>query len=371
MNQIIPFLDLSPAHNSVKDELKKSFSDTLEKSIYVLGDSVAKFEDEYAVFNQTKFSVGISNGLDALILSLKSLQIGAGDEVIVPSNTYIATVLAVSHVGATPVFAEPDEFTYNITADTITKVISAKTKAIMPVHLYGQACKMDEIMELASQHNLYVIEDNAQAHGASYNGKITGSWGQINATSFYPGKNLGALGDGGAITTNNHELAESVRLLRNYGSKVKYQNDVIGYNNRLDELQASFLSIKLKRLMQWTSQRQEIAAWYDEMLQDVGDISIPVVNVGSTHVYHLYVIKSQHREGLQEHLKSRGIGTLIHYPIPPHLQKAYAHLGFKKGDFPISENLSETTLSIPMWPGMTQENVLKVCDSIKSYFQSK
>jgi dTDP-4-amino-4,6-dideoxygalactose transaminase len=371
MNHVIPFLDLSPAHNSVKDELKKAFSETLEKSIYVLGDSVAKFEDEYAVFNQTKFAVGISNGLDALILSLKSLNIGPGDEVIVPSNTYIATVLAVSHVGATPVFAEPDESTYNITAETIAKVISTKTKAIMPVHLYGQACKMDDIMELAALNNLNVIEDNAQAHGATYNGKITGSWGQINGTSFYPGKNLGALGDGGALTTNDHDLAESVRLLRNYGSKVKYQNDVIGYNNRLDELQASFLSIKLKRLMQWTSQRQEIAGWYDKMLQNVGDISVPFVNIGSTHVYHLYVIKSQQRDGLQEHLKSMGVGTLIHYPIPPHLQKAYAHLGFKKGDFPISENLSETTLSIPMWPGMTQENVLKVCDSIKSYFQSK
>ena len=293
-----------------------------------------------------------------------------GDEVIVPSNTYIATVLAVSHVGATPIFAEPDPTTFNITAITIAKVISKKSKAIIPVHLYGQACKMDEIMELALLNNLYVIEDNAQAHGSTYNEKITGSWGQINATSFYPGKNLGALGDGGAITSNDFELAESVRLFRNYGSKIKYQNDIIGYNNRLDELQASFLSVKLKKLMLWTLQRKEIASWYDEMLQNVGDISIPVIQDGSSHVYHLYVLKTNHRDNLQQHLKSRNIGTLIHYPIPPHLQKAYASLCFKKGDFPISEKLSETTLSIPLWPGMTRDNVLYVCDCIRSYFHS-
>lgn len=370
MNQIIPFLDLTYMHNSVKDDLNLAFNDVLDKSIYVLGNSVEAFEHEYASFNNTKYAVGISNGLDALILSLKSLGIGSGDEVIVPSNTYIATVLAVSHVGATPVFAEPDASTFNVTAESIAKVISKKSKAIIPVHLYGQACKMDEIMELASLNNLFVIEDNAQAHGASYNDKITGSWGQINATSFYPGKNLGALGDGGAITSNNFDLAESVKLLRNYGSNVKYHNDVIGYNNRLDELQAAFLSIKLKKLMQWTRQRQEIACWYNEMLQNVGDVTVPFVNFGSTHVYHLYVLKTDQRDNLQQYLRSKDIGTLIHYPIPPHLQKAYADFGFKKGDFPVSEKLSDTILSIPLWPGMTYDNVLYVCDSIRSFFQA-
>jgi dTDP-4-amino-4,6-dideoxygalactose transaminase len=367
----IPFLDLSPSHSLIEDQLKMAFNDTLKKCIFVLGDNVSKFENEYAQFNNTKFSVGLSNGLDALILCLKTLNIGPGDEVIVPSNTYIATVLAVSHVGATPVFAEPDESTFNITSNSITKVISNKTKALMPVHLYGQACKMDDIMELAEKNNLFVIEDNAQGHGASFNNKITGSWGHLNATSFYPGKNLGALGDGGAITTNSIQYADAVKLLRNYGSSVKYQNDVIGFNNRLDELQAAFLTIKLKYLKEWTSERQKIASWYNELLKGVGDIVLPLVSDGSTHVYHLYVIKSEHRDDLQEYLKFNGIGTLIHYPIPPHLQKAYMHLGYKKGDFPVSEKLSETTLSLPMWPGLTFKQISIISEFIKNYFTIK
>lgn len=367
----IPFLDLTPSHNLIEDQLKMAFNDTLKKSIFVLGDNVSKFENEYAQFNNTKFSVGLSNGLDALILCLKTLNIGPGDEVIVPSNTYIATVLAVSHVGATPVFAEPDESTFNITSKSISKVISNKTKAIMPVHLYGQACKMDEIMDLAVQNNLFVIEDNAQGHGATYNDKKTGSWGHLNATSFYPGKNLGALGDGGAVTTDSVQYADALRLLRNYGSSIKYHNDVIGFNNRLDELQAAFLSIKLQNLKEWTTQRQKIASWYNELLKDIGDIVLPLVSDGSTHVYHLYVIKSERRDELQEYLKANGIGTLIHYPIPPHMQKAYIHLGYKKDDFPVAEKLSDTTLSLPMWPGLTYAQVSIISGCIKNYFETK
>jgi dTDP-4-amino-4,6-dideoxygalactose transaminase len=293
----------------------------------------------------------VSNGLDALVLSLRALGIGPGDEVIVPSNTYIATALAVSQVGATPVFVEPRMETYNINPELIPSKITKKTKAIMPVHLYGQACEMDEILEIAKTHNLFVIEDNAQAHLSSFNGRLTGSFGDINGTSFYPGKNLGALGDAGAITTNNGELAIRIKRLRNYGSEVKYYNEEIGYNNRLDEMQAAFLRVKLKYLQDWTQQRKEIAAWYNEVLKDKNWI-LPKVHPDADHVYHLYVIRTSNRDEVAEELKQEGIQTMIHYPIPPHLQKAYRHLGFKKGDFPIAEEIANTCLSLPIWPGM-------------------
>ena len=299
------------------------------------------------------------------------LGIGKGDEVIVPSNTYIATVLAVSYVGAKPVFVEPNIETYNIDFSKIEEAVTPNTKAIMPVHLYGQACEMQPIMDIAKKYNLFVIEDNAQSQGATYKEKITGSWGDINGTSFYPGKNLGAIGDAGAVTTNDENLAEKVKILRNYGSQKKYYNEFIGHNMRLDELQASFLSVKLKYLKEWTLKRQEIGAWYDEALKEIEGLILPKIAEGATHVYHLYVIRTKKRDELQSYLNEKGIGTLIHYPIPPHLQEAYESLGLKKGDFPIAEELAETCLSLPVWPGMGVEHVELISENIKAFFNEQ
>jgi dTDP-4-amino-4,6-dideoxygalactose transaminase len=316
------------------------------------------------------YCVGVSNGLDALHLALKSLGIGSGDEIIVPSNTYIATALAVSFVGAKPVFVEPDLNTYNLNPVFIEAAITSKTKAIIPVHLYGQSCEMEQIIKIAQKYNLYVVEDNAQSQGATYNGKLTGSWGDVNGTSFYPGKNLGALGDAGAVTTNSDLIASKIKTLRNYGSEKKYYNDVIGHNMRLDELQAAFLSIKLKYLKQWIIERKQIAAWYNETLYGVGDLVLPQIHPNATHVFHLYVIRTSKRDALQEYLTKNGIGTLIHYPVPPHLQKAYEYLGFKKGAFPITEKISESCLSLPLWPGMNQNQVDTVVMNIKQFYGS-
>ncbi|HWH63275.1 MAG TPA: DegT/DnrJ/EryC1/StrS family aminotransferase, partial [Ginsengibacter sp.] len=348
----IPFLSFEFINLQTKAETLSSFENFFNSSWYILGQQVKKFEEEYSLFNKVKYCVGVSNGLDALHIALRALGIHKGDEVIVPSNTYIATALAVSYVGATPVFVEPDINTYNIDASKIEAAMTSKTKAILPVHLYGQSCEMKSIMFIAKKYNLFVIEDNAQSHGASYNGKLTGSWGNINGTSFYPGKNLGALGDAGAITTNDMELAGKASVLRNYGSQKKYYNEVVGYNMRLDECQAGFLSIKLKYLKEWTEQRQEIAGWYNDALKNVSNLILPAIAKNATHVYHLYVVRTKFRNDLQKYLTDNGIGTLIHYPIPPHLQKAYHKLGFKAGDFPIAEEIANTCLSLPIWPGM-------------------
>jgi dTDP-4-amino-4,6-dideoxygalactose transaminase len=353
----IPFLNFSPMHSEIKSKMQAAFNRVYDSNWFVLGKEVEQFEHAYATFNEVKYAVGLSNGLDALHLALKACGVGVGDEVIVPSNTYIATVLAVSYVGATPVFVEPNIETYNIDINRIEAVITSKTKAIMPVHLYGQACEMIAIIELAKKYKLYVIEDNAQSQGATFDGKLTGNWGDINGTSFYPGKNLGALGDAGAVTSNSDELAQKVKVLRNYGSQKKYYNEVIGHNMRLDELQAALLSVKLEKLNEWTAQRQQIAAWYDEALKDVEGIILPKIAVGATHVYHLYVIRTNKRDKLQKYLHDNGVGTLIHYPIPPHLQEAYQGLGYKKGNFPIAEELADTMISLPLWIGMPKEFV--------------
>ena len=364
----IPFLNFQPMHVSIRQEMMEAFAQVYDSNWYINGHNLKRFEEEYATLNQTKFSVGVANGLDALMLALKVLGVGEGDEVLVPSNTYIATALAVSHIGAKPIFVEPDIKTYNIAPINLEKALSKKTKAIMPVHLYGQACEMEKIMEFANAYKLFVVEDNAQAHLATYKGKLTGSWGHINGTSFYPGKNLGALGDAGAITTDNEHYAKRIETLRNYGSSVKYVNDHIGYNMRLDELQAAFLSVKLNYLQKWTNERREIAQFYNKLLVDCSDIILPEVQQDSTHSYHLYVIRSSRRNELQAYLESKGIGTMIHYPIPPHLQKAYESLGHKKGDFPIAEELAETSLSLPVWPGMNYDQVRQVASQISNYF---
>lgn len=365
----LPFLNFEPAHSAIKGEMQVAFDSVYDGYWYIMGKHLFQFEKEYSAFNQTQYAIGISNGLDALYLSLKALEIGEGDEVIMPSNTFIATALAVSYTGAKSVFVEPDEKTYLINPDLIAQVITPRTKAIIPVHLYGQACEMDKILRIADLYGLKVIEDNAQAHGAKFKGKLTGSFGHINATSFYPGKNLGALGDAGACTTDDSSLAEKILMLRNYGSREKYKHEVIGHNMRLDELQAAFLSVKLRHLNQWTLRRQEIAAWYSEALVGIGDLILPEVGPNATHVYHLYVIRTNYRDKLQAFLTEKGIGTLIHYPIPPHLQKAYAQLDLKEGDFPIAENLAKTSLSLPIWPGLTKANVFLLAENLVEFFK--
>lgn len=363
----VPFLSFQPQHVPAREEIMAAIGRVYDSYWYVLGEEVQKFEQDYSAYNNVAHTVGVANGLDALVLALRVLEIGPGDEVIVPSNTYIATWLAVTQVGGTPVPVEPDPATSNIDPARIAAAITPRTRAIMPVHLYGQACRMTEIMALAKQYNLHVVEDNAQSQGAEFDGGLTGSFGAVNGTSFYPGKNLGALGDAGAVTTNDADLAQKVRVLRNYGSQQKYYNEVVGYNSRLDELQASVLRVKLNYLPEWTRQRQQVAAWYDQHLVGIPDLRLPMVAPGATHVYHLYVVHTPHRAALQQHLTAQGIGTLIHYPVPPHRQQAYANMQLPAGAFPIAEELAATCLSLPMWPGMTEEHVVAVAAAIRSF----
>jgi dTDP-4-amino-4,6-dideoxygalactose transaminase len=364
----IPFLSFYYTNCIIKDEILFQFEKTYNEKEFILGKSVIAFEKKFSRYCSTKYCIGVGNGLDALFLSLTALGIGKGDEVIVPSNTYIATVLAISYTGAKPVFVEPRLVTYNINPDLIESAITKRTKAIIPVHLYGQSCEMDKILKIAKKCKVHVIEDNAQAQGAENNGKRTGSFGILNCTSFYPTKNIGALGDGGAITTNDSALNDKLRALRNYGSHKRYYNDIIGYNSRLDEIQAAFLNVKLKYLDGWNKKRQSIAKIYTDLLRDTDSIILPVIAKGSTSVYHQYVIRTKKRNKLQEYLKKHGIGTLIHYPLPPHLQKAYKYLGYKKGSFPIAEYIANTCLSLPIYPGLTQDNIEYVSSTIRNFF---
>ena len=364
----VPFLSFSPQHDPIRTDVLAAIADVFDKQWYVLGEQVKAFEAEYSTFNQVAHTIGVANGLDALHLALEALDVQPGDEIIVPSNTYIATWLAISFVGATPVPVEPNPATYNLDPARLEAALTSRTKGIMPVHLYGQACEMGPIMEFTRAHGLWVVEDNAQAQGATWQSGVTGSFGDVNGTSFYPGKNLGALGDAGAVTTNNEKLAQKVQTLRNYGSQKKYYNEVIGHNSRLDELQAAVLRIKLQHLPSWTQQRQQIAARYNQRLAGLGDLQLPVVATGATHVYHLYVVRTAHRDALQEYLTEQHIGTLIHYPVPPHLQQAYADLGLIAGAYPIAEALAATSLSLPMWPGMSEEHVAAVSYSITNFF---
>jgi dTDP-4-amino-4,6-dideoxygalactose transaminase len=365
---MVPFLNLKNYNAVYEAELYQAFQEVMDSGWYILGNKLKQFEAEYADFNQTKYALGVGNGLDALALSLKALNIGKGDEVIVPSNTYIASWLAVSYEHATPIPVEPRIGTYNINPDLIEEKITPRTKAIMPVNLYGQAAELDKIEAIAKKYNLLVIEDNAQSQGAYCAGRRAGSFGHINGTSFYPGKNLGALGDAGAITTNDDALAKKVISLRNYGSSKKYFNDEKGYNSRLDEIQAAFLSVKLKYLDRDNALRNQVAAWYTEILRGGNDaLVLPEIAENCTSVFHVYMIRSEKRDALQEHLNKNGIGTLIHYPTPPHLQKAYQDLNFKKGDFPLAETISNTCLSLPISPILTQQEVEFVCETIKKF----
>lgn len=366
----IPFINFDQQNILIRDKILESVKKLFDSKNYVLGSNVSEFETKYSVINNSKYSIGIGSGLDALIISLKALNVGKGDEVIIASNAYIASWLSISNVCATIIPIEPDSETFNIDVNKIEEKISVKTKVIMPVHLFGQSCEMNKIMDIAKKYNLYVVEDNAQAHLAKYDSKNTGTFGNINATSFYPTKNLGAIGEAGCITTDDKDLRNFVLSYRNYGSSKKYVNDIIGTNSRLDEIQAGILSVKLKYLQKWNNDRKSIALKYNKLLSICDYVKIPKKLDKCDHVYHLYVIQSNKRDELQEYLLQNGIETSIHYPIPPHLQKAYAGLGYKQGDFPIAEKLAKTSLSLPIYPGLNDSEIQYICDIIIKFFKN-
>jgi dTDP-4-amino-4,6-dideoxygalactose transaminase len=350
----------------LKDELDAAYARVMRSGWYILGEEVALFEQEFAQYCGVTHCVGVGNGLDAMSLILRAYDIGPGDEVIVPSNTYIATWLAVSHVGATPIAVEPDLSTYNIDPTKIKGAISSRTKAIMVVHLYGQTSDMDPIREIARVHDLRVIEDSAQAHGARYRDTAAGNLGDASAWSFYPGKNLGALGDAGAVTTNDRELADRIRVLRNYGSRVKYDNEVKGYNSRLDELQAALLRVKLRKIDEWNRRRAAIAAFYLSNLRDDLDYVLPHIPDWAAPCWHLFVLRHTDRNRIARELSDRGIGTLIHYPTPPHLSGAYVDAPGKSGAFPIAELIAQTVLSVPMGPHVSLESAARVVEALRA-----
>lgn len=362
----IPFVSFLPMEHELDADLRAAFERVYTRSWYIEGVEEEAFEKAFAEFCSVKYCVGVGNGLDALMLVLKALGVGEVDEVIVPSNTYIATALAVTYVGATPVFVEPDIRTFNIDPSKIEAAITEKTKAIMPVHLYGQPCDMEPIMAIAKKYNLFVIEDCAQAHGATYKGQVIGSIGDAAGFSFYPGKNLGALGDAGASVSNNENLITKVRALGNYGSDYKYHHIYQGNNSRLDEIQAAFLATKLPHLEKMNAERRRIAQLYIAGIWNI-EVILPYVIDDVIPVWHIFGIRCKRRDELEKYLQEKGIGTNKHYPIPMHLQECYKDLGFKKGDFPIAEEISETELSLPMYYGMTDEEVQYVIDAINSF----
>lgn len=363
----VPFATFVPMHNEIRKDLDVAYNKVIDNSYFIQGEECQKFEEEYAAYCGTKYCVGVATGLDAIYLILRALDIKVGDEVIVPSNTYIATALAVSFTGATPIFVEPTIETYNIDVTRIEEKITAKTKAIIAVHLQGRAADMDAVNVIAKKHNLYVLEDAAQGHGAKYKGKKVGALSDAAAWSFYPGKNLGALGDGGCITTNNKEIADKVRALGNYGSDYKYHHIYKGTNSRLDELQAAFLRVKLPHLDKWNEARRDVAKKYLEGIKNPL-IKLPLATSDEyEHIYHVFVIRCDRRDELEKYLADNGIGTVKHYPIPMHMQKAYEDLHIAKGTMPIAEEISRTVLSIPMYYGMTDEEVEYVIDKLNEF----
>lgn len=368
---MIPFLDLRSINQCHRSELVAAFERVLDSGWYVLGQEVERFEAEYANWCGVAHAVGVGNGLDALSLVLRAWDIGPGDEVIVPSNTYIASWLAVTHVGARPIPVEPDPDSFNIDPDLIEAAISPRTRAIMPVHLYGRPAEMDAIIQIGIRYGLRVLEDAAQAHGAIYRGRRLGGHGDAVAWSFYPGKNLGALGDGGAITTNDTALANRLRQLRNYGSRVKYHNVEIGFNSRLDELQAAILNAKLPFLEDENRRRAVVAHDYLDGLADINSVlRLPNTGLNEQSAWHLFVVRSEQRDALAQRLANAGVGTVIHYPVAPHLQQAYASLGLPRGSFPVSERLHEEVLSLPIGPTQTREQTRSVIDAVVSVVAS-
>jgi dTDP-4-amino-4,6-dideoxygalactose transaminase len=367
----VPFVDLAAQHASIQTEIHAAIQPVLSQCNFILGTQVQEFEQAFARFVGTEHAVGVSSGLDALHLALVALDVGPGDEVILPANTYIATALAVSVVGARPVLVDCDTRTYNMDVSLIEPAITPNTKAIIPVHLTGQSADMDPILEIADSHSLYVVEDAAQSHGSLYKGRPCGSIGNVGCFSFYPGKNLGACGDGGMVTTNDARLTERLRRLRNYGQQAKYQHVEKGLNARLDTLQAAILAVKLRYLPHWNEARARHAEQYREMLRGVGDLTLQKVVAYSTHIYHLFIVETGQRAALQEHLKAAGISTNIHYPIPIHLQQAYRELGYSKGHFPKAEQLAERMLSLPMFPELRSDQIQRVAEEIRKFFSQQ
>jgi len=362
----VPFQDFRAPYLELKEEFDAAYHRFMESGWFVLGGETTAFEEEYASYCDAAHCVGVANGLDALHLALLAMDIGEGDEVIVPSNTYIATWLAVTHAGATPIPVEPDLETYNIDPNLVEQAITTRTKAILAVNLYGQPCDYEPLLKLARKHHLKLAIDNAQSHGACYNGKRVGGLGDIECHSFYPSKNLGAYGEAGAITTSDADLADRVRVLRNYGSRIRYNNEMPGYNSRIDELQAAFLRVKLRRLDEWNARRAKIASTYFAGLAGIPDLTLPHVPAYSSPVWHLFVVRHPNRDELQQHLTGAGIQTIIHYPIPPHLSGAYQESSYKAGSFPIAEQAANEVLSLPIGPHLTDDQVAYIIQAVAS-----
>ena len=346
-------------------EFEEAALRVLRSGWYIMGKELSEFEERFAGYIGAKYCVGLGNGLDALWMAFRILGIGKGDEVIVQGNTYIASVMGITINGATPVFVEPDEY-FNIDTSKIEEKITDKTKAVLVVHLYGQASQMDKVVDICKKHNLRLVEDCAQSHGSAYKGKVTGTFGDIGCFSFYPSKNIGAFGDGGAIVTDDEDIAKEMRILRNYGSEKRYYNKVVGTNSRLDEIQAALLKVRLEHAEEMNKEKQDVAAEYDKKINNPL-IKLPGVREGADHIYHQYVIRCKRRDELMAYLKDKGISTIIHYPIPPHLSEAYEYLGFKKGDFPVTEACADEVLSIPMFNGITEEEVKYVADVLNEF----
>lgn len=365
---MIPFFDIHAGHSELVEDLNLAFHRVLKGGHLIMGPELDAFEKEFSAYCGVKHCIGVGNGLDALALTLRARGIKAGDEVLVPSQTFIATWLGVSMVGATPVPVEIDPLTYNLDPKLVRAKITCRTKAIIPVHLYGLPAAMTEIMEIARDAELFVLEDAAQGHGAMHYGKRTGALGHAATFSFYPTKNLGGMGDGGAVVTSDDELAENLRMLRNYGSKKKYVHEVAGVNSRLDELQAAILRVKLAKLDEWNNKRQKIAQRYSSLLAGIEDLQLPFVPEKTTHVFHLYVIRTKRREELIRHLDSFGISTLVHYPVPPHAQGAYSDLAYSGEHLPLGIAAANETLSLPIWPQMTFDQVDAVADHVRGFF---
>lgn len=368
----VPFVDLKEQYSAIRDELEQALQDVFRNTAFILGKHVAHFEEEFAAYCGVRHAIGVNSGTDAITLTLKALGLGPGDEVITAANTFVATVEAIVHAGCKPVLVDVLPDTYNMNPHKLEEKITPRTRAIIPVHLYGQPADLEAIMQIARRYNLFVIEDAAQAHGAQYQGRRVGSIGDAACFSFYPSKNLGAYGDAGAVVTNDEALALKIRQLRDHGSVRKYHHEVVGYNSRLDALQAVVLSVKLKHLDTWNAMRQRNAHLYGELLSKIPDVVAPHTLQDAQHVYHLYVIRLERgdRNRLQEYLKTHGIETGIHYPHPVHLTPAFAYLGYKEGDFPVAERCARNILSLPMYPELRPEQVEYVVNKIRSFFEA-
>lgn len=361
----IPLVDLQTQHEQIREEVQRGWDAVLARTAFVLGDEVAEFEQAFATFSGVRHCVGVANGTDALELALRAVDIGTGHEVIVPANTFIASALAVARAGATPVLVDVDPDTHLVDVDRVVAAITPRTRAIMPVHLYGQVAPMAGVRTIADEHDLVIVEDAAQAQGAKQDGRTAGGFGRVAGTSFYPGKNLGAYGDAGAVLTDDDELAGRVRALRNYGSEVKYHHPETGFNSRLDTLQAVVLSAKLRRLAAWNEQRRQAAARYDDLLADLEEVVSPVALAGNEHVWHLYVVRVPGRDDVLRSLHEAGIGAGIHYPVPVHLQGAFAQLGKGPGSFPVTEQAASQILSLPMYAEITADQQQQVVDALR------